>query len=103
MNNFGYVLATKMLVEGKKKVRFMYRETPDNSQDSGWRFFCGEEDDEYVNTPENIAVYDINTILSFDKSITPYLNAAVGTAFERENENACFVVNEAFLSDKDGE
>lgn len=103
MNNCGYVLATKMLVEGKKKVRFMYRETPDNSQDSGWRFFCGEEDDEYVNTPENIAVYDINTILSFDKSITPYLNAAVGTAFERENENACFVINEDFLSDKDGE
>ena len=49
MNNLGYVLATRMLVEGKKKVRFMYRETPDNSQDSGWRFFCGEEDDEYVH------------------------------------------------------
>lgn len=103
MNNFGYVLATKMLVDGKRKVHYMYRETPDNNQDSGWRFFCGDEDDEYVNTPDNIAVYDINTILSFDKSITPYLNAAVGTTFERENENACFAVSEDFLSDKDGE
>jgi len=103
MNNFGYVMATKMLVDGKKKVRFMYRETPDNIQDSGWRFFCGDEDDEYVNEPNNIAIYDINTILAFDKSITPYLNAAVGTTFERENENACFVVSEDFLADKDGE
>lgn len=34
MKNFGYVLATKMLVDGKRKVRFMYRETPDNNQDS---------------------------------------------------------------------
>ena len=103
MDNFGYVLATKMLVDGKRKVRFMYRETPDNDQDSGWRFFCGDEDNEYVNAQDNIAVYDINTILSFDKSIIPYLNAAVGTAFERENENACFVASEDFLSDKGDE
>ena len=43
MDNFGYVFATKMLVEGKRKVRFMYREQPDGSNDSGWRFFCGDE------------------------------------------------------------
>lgn len=103
MEKFGYVLATKMLVDGKKRVRFMYREHPDNDQDSGWRFFCGDEDDEYVSIPDNIAVYDINTILAFDKSIVPYLNAAIGTAFERENENDCFAVNEDFLSEKDGE
>lgn len=103
MNNFGYILATKMLVDGKRKVRFMYREAPDDNQDSGWRFFCGDEDDEYVNNPDNIAVYDINTILAFDRSITPYLNAAVGTTLEREDENACFSVSEDFLSDKGGE
>ena len=40
MNNFGYILATKMLVDGKRKVRFMYREAPDDNQDSGWRFFA---------------------------------------------------------------
>ncbi|MCC8130557.1 MAG: DUF2185 domain-containing protein [Oscillospiraceae bacterium] len=103
MDKFGYVLATKMLVDEKRKVRFMYHEAPDNEQDSGWRFFCGDEDDEYVNAPENIAVYDINTILSIDKSIIPYLSAVVGIAFERENENDSFVVSDGLQVDKDGE
>lgn len=62
MEKFGYVMATKMLVDGRRKVRFMYHETPDGAQDSGWRFFCGDEDDTYVNNPEHIAIYDINTI-----------------------------------------
>lgn len=38
MDNFGYVLATKMLVDNNHKVRFMYREEVTNPQDSGWRF-----------------------------------------------------------------
>lgn len=103
MEKFGFVMATKMLVEGKRKVRFMYRQAPDNDQDSGWRFFCGDEDDEYVNNPDNIAIYDINTILGIDKSITPYLQAAEGTAFEREDETACFTVSKDFDMSEDGE
>lgn len=103
MEKFGYVMATKMLVDRKRKVRFMYRQAPDNIQDSGWRFFCGDETDEYVNDPENIAIYDINTILEFDRSILPYLQAAEGSAFEREDENACFVFSEGFSMSGDGE
>ena len=100
MNNFGYVMSTKMLVDNKRKVRFMYRETPSNTQDSGWRFFCGDEDQDYADNPDNIAIYDVDTILAIDMTIKPYLNSAVGTAFEREDENAVFVVSKDFdLSD----
>ena len=94
MEKFGFVLATKMLVDGKRKVRYMYHEESSNPQDSGWRFFCGDEDDEYVNNPSNISIYDIKTILGIDKSILPYLNSAVGTAFEREDENDTFICSE---------
>ena len=101
MRHFGYVLATKMLVDGRRRVRFMYREKPDNPQDSGWRFFCGDEDDAYVSNPDNIAVYDINTILAIDKSVLPYLSSAVGTALERTDEHACFRVSEGFAPEED--
>jgi len=87
MENFGYVMATKMLVDNKRKVRFMYREEPSNEQDSGWRFFCGDEDQDYTDNPDNIAVYDVNTIIALDESITPYLKADEGTAFEYDVEN----------------
>ena len=93
MENFGYVFASKMLVEGKntKKVQFMYREAPRNPDDSGWSFFCGEEDNVYVSEPKNIGIYDIQTILERDSSVVPYLDSPPGSAFERENENDDFV------------
>lgn len=80
--NFGYVMATKCLVEGKQRVHFAYREAPDNNIDSGWRFFCGDEDDTYVNNPDNIGIYDIKTILEIDNEIESLLDAEVGVAFE---------------------
>jgi len=103
MEKFGYVLATRMLVDGKRKVRFMYREAPGDPQDSGWRFFCGDEDDAYVDDPGNIAIYNVNTILEIDKSVLPYLQAAEGAAFEREDENACFTMSADFAADEGGE
>ncbi|MCI8921963.1 MAG: DUF2185 domain-containing protein [Acutalibacter sp.] len=101
MEKFGFVLATKMLVEGRRKVRYMYHEETTDPQDSGWCFFCGDEDDEYANDPDNIAIYDINTILEIDKSILPYLNCSTGIALEREDENAAFVVSSNFNADKE--
>ena len=96
MEKFGFVLASKMLVNNKRKVRYMYHEESTNPQDSGWRFFCGDEDDEYVNNPDNIAIYDINTILEIDKSIIPYLSCGIGVALEREDENSTFIISNGF-------
>lgn len=101
MENFGYVLATKMLVNGKRKVRYMYREEPDNPQDSGWRFFCGDEDDDYVNNPDNIVICDIRTVLSVDNSILPYLSDSAYGAWEREDENTGFRVSDNFVPDEE--
>lgn len=100
MEKFGFVLATKMLVDGKRKVCYMYREDPTNPQDSGWRFFCGEEDDNYANNPDNIAIYDINTILEIDKSVLPYLNCPAGISLEWEDKDATFVISPALQGRK---
>jgi hypothetical protein len=101
MKDFGYVLATKMLVDNKRKVRFMYREKGVNG-DSGWRFFCGDEEQSYTDDPDNIAIYDIDTIIAIDKSVTPYLKSAPGAAYERENENDVFMASKDFGFDTEG-
>jgi len=90
--NFGFVLAPKKLVEERKKVRFMYREKPDSTQDSGWRFFSGVETDEFVNNPGNIGIYDIKTIISIDEDIVPYLDSPYGCTYEREEITASFTL-----------
>ncbi len=96
MDDFGFVLATRMLVEGGRKVRYMYRDKVSNPSDSGWRFFCGDERDAYINDPDNIAVYDIDTLLEIDGSVLPYLDCSAGVAFEREDENETFIVSGGF-------
>jgi hypothetical protein len=60
----GCVASDRITVEGYP-VRFMYREAPRNDIDSGWTFFSGFEDDEYINNPNNYGVYDVNTIANY--------------------------------------
>ena len=72
----------KIPVEGQR-VRFMYREEPDNDVDSGWRFMAGTESDAYMNDPRNHAFYDVITIANYDPDILPFLDAPIGSAFER--------------------
>jgi len=78
----GCFASDKITVEGHP-VRFMYRESPDNQIDSGWRFMSGLEDDEYANDPANLAIYDVNTIANYDQSIIPFLDSPIGTAYEK--------------------
>lgn len=86
----GYALASKLLVEHKLPVLYMYREESDTSSDSGWRFFSGLEAQEYIDDSNNIGIYDISTIAEIDKSITPFLCASSGTAWKRESDKENF-------------
>ena len=80
----------RITVEGRR-VGFMYREQPDNPTDSGWRFFDGTESQEYVDNPDNLAIYNVNTIANYDSDIIPCLDAPVGSAFERTTGTPGFV------------
>lgn len=67
-----------------KKVGWCYREQPSEGHpDSGWRFFSGEESEDYINDAANTEVYDLNTICNYDPDILPLLNAPAGTAYAR--------------------
>ena len=67
-----------------KKVGWCYREQPSEGRpDSGWRFFSGEESEDYVNDARNTEVYDLNTICNYDPDILPLLTAPIGTAYAR--------------------
>ena len=78
----GCMASDKITVDGLP-VRFMYKEKPDNSQDSGWRFLSGTESDEYMANSANHAIYDVNTIANYDPSIIPFLKAPVGSVYEK--------------------
>ena len=65
----------------------MVREEPDEGRpDSGWRFMAGNEDDEYMNNPNNHHVFALNTVCNYDKDILPYLKSKIGSAYIRVND-----------------
>ncbi len=87
----GACFATDKITVDGERVRFMYREAPDNDIDSGWRFMAGSESDAYMNDPQNHAIYDVNTIANYDPDIVPFLGAPIGSAFERADGDGEFV------------
>ena len=79
----GCFVTDRIAVDGCP-VGWCYREQPTEGRpDSGWRFFSGEEDNDYVNDIDHTDVYDLNTICNYDPDILPLLTAPVGTAYMR--------------------
>lgn len=87
---YGACIATDMITVEGRRVGFMYRQRPDNEVDSGWRFSSGHESQEYMDDAENHAMYDINTIANYDPEIIPFLESAIGSAFERHSASGQF-------------
>ena len=86
----GYALASKNLVENKKRVWFMYREKPDTVGDSGWRFLCDTDTKRDVENSHNIGVYDIETIKKIDPDIAILVEGPIGSVYERNTETGVF-------------
>jgi hypothetical protein len=86
----GSCLASDRVVVGGEKVGYCYREQPDSTHDSGWRFLAGNETQDYLDNPANLGMYDVNTVANYDPEIIPLLISAAGSAFER-NSSGVFV------------
>lgn len=82
----GAGFATDRIMVDGIQVSYCYREKPDFEEDSGWRFFAGDEDQAYIDNPENIGLYDINVIANYDPDIIPLLDADIESTFERDTE-----------------
>ena len=89
----GCIATDRITVDGLP-VGYMYREKPAEGTefkgyDSGWRFFAGDEDDEYVDNADNGGIYKLNTICNYSPEIIPFLGAPYGSAYARD-ENGEF-------------
>ncbi|MDX5325688.1 MAG: DUF2185 domain-containing protein [Bacteroidota bacterium] len=79
----GACLATDRITVDGREVGYMYREITDRNEDTGWRFFSGDEDQSYMANNSNHGVYAVNTISNHSPEILEYLNTPAPCAFER--------------------
>lgn len=81
----GRCIATKAVSEEGNPVGFMYRESPVFENDSGWRFFTGDETDEYTDNPDNFTVYSVSDITKTNPAVSEFINHPEGSAWELDD------------------
>lgn len=79
----GGAFATDRVTVDGAPIGYMDRETADRPEDSGWRFFAGDEDQAYIDDLSHTSVFDVNTIANYDRDIIPYLDTPAPCAFEK--------------------
>jgi hypothetical protein len=82
---------TQRIMKDGQKIGYLYREEPDREEDSGWRFLCGDESDEYMDDSENICLVSLGAVLREDDRVLGLLDAPVGAAFEFDVSKGDFV------------
>ena len=86
----GACIATDRIVVDGAKIGYMYREEAEFEVDSGWRFFAGDESDEYLEKPENLGIYDVNIIANYDEEIISLLDSPEYSEYEWDTEKGEF-------------
>ena len=75
-------------------IRFIYREQPNNNEDSGWRIFTGNESEEYTNDYKNIQIMKIVDLLARDNTLFEPIKNGKYIAFERNEKESKWTIVE---------
>lgn len=81
-----HALVSKQVMEDNKPICWAFREIPEAKNDSGWRFFSGEETEEFFETEEDIMEVELNSILDKISSLMDFLKEQPGIELERDDE-----------------
>ncbi len=78
-------VTNNILYDGQP-VGYLYREEPDNNDDSGWRFTTGNETDEYMDNSDNLSFVSLGAVLREDDSCLLLLEREAGVAFVKDDK-----------------
>ena len=90
---------TNEILYDKAEIKHFYKESPlekeenEEYEDSGWRFFTGEETQEYVDNIENFSYVSLGAVLSKDDSFVKLLDSEIEITYQK-NGNGDFEVVE---------
>ncbi|HEZ0641366.1 TPA: DUF2185 domain-containing protein [Neisseria meningitidis] len=75
-------IATNTVAKQNRPVGFLYREATVFENDSGWRFFSGDETDEYTDDPDNFSIVSLADIAKTNPETAVLLSQPEGSAWE---------------------
>ncbi len=89
-----YALVSELCFQKNETIRFIYHEQPDNNEDSGWRIFTGNENEEYTNDYRNIQIMKIVDLLARDNTLFEPIKNGKYVAFERNEKDSQWTIVE---------
>lgn len=89
-DNITGVAADRILCDGYR-ISVMVREPSLAPEDSGWRFFAGDEDQAYLEDPNNFGSLSLNLIVNYAPDCIEFLDMPIGT-FVIRNDNGVLEV-----------
>lgn len=89
VDEHGHLVSASMRVIGPDRapIRYAYREPGDSRDDSGWRFFQGDEDQAFASDPDNIALCPLSSMLGLDPTLRLIINSPPLTAWQRASRS----------------
>ena len=87
----GLCFVTKKILEDGAPVGYLYREEPDNGNDSGWRFTANDESDDYIHDSANVALVSLGAVLSVDDRFIALLDSPAGSAYAFDHDTQQFM------------
>ena len=81
-------LMSRLVIDEKLPVRFMYKTVPEHLNDTGWRLFTGYEDEEFLaNDQVNMIPMPLEKVVKIDTSLARILEYHAGPVWERPPES----------------
>lgn len=71
-------------------IGFCYRENSEIKIDSGWRFMFGDEEEDYLDNPDNTLTKDISELLQWKPELQTIVNERRGLEFEWDEDSKSF-------------
>jgi hypothetical protein len=77
-------LVSRLIIDERMPVRFMYKTVPDHLNDTGWRMYSGYEDEAFLEDElNNMMTVPMETMCSIDATLTDLVTYNAGTVWER--------------------
>ncbi len=77
-------LVSKMVIEERLPVRFMYKTVPEHLNDTGWRMYSGYESEEFLADELNsMMTVPVESMCKMDDTLTKLVEYNAGTVWER--------------------
>ncbi len=84
--NAPLVLASKQVCGvNRLPVCFAFRLEPNNEADTGWVFWSGEEDQDFIDDSSNTLVCPLFSFIDMDSTLLDVIRNPVSTAWERNH------------------